>query len=194
MRAQTLSRTGTQFITRFAAITMATLLSVCALPAQKTKVGYDKQVDFGQFKTYQWLPPQVPVTRPLLAANIIGAIDRELVNKGLRKAESNPDLLIAVSGGVNAEGGFVAQDPTYAATGGHAPLNSTVWSGPSAPSLAPITGKGMLIVELVDANQKNLVWRGTVKANLDPEKKTKSMERVNNAIAKLFQEFPPKKK
>ncbi|PYU18296.1 MAG: hypothetical protein DMG30_28460 [Acidobacteria bacterium] len=39
-----------------------------------------------------------------------------------------------------------------------------------------------------------VIWTGTVKEKLDIEKKRKSLELVDKAIAKLLEHFPPKKK
>jgi hypothetical protein len=162
--------------------------------AQKTEVGYDKEADFAQFKTYSWVPRQTQTTRPLLVANIMAAIDEQLQKKGLQKVESSPNLLVNAAGNIGIEGGFAAADPTYAAYGGFPPPNATVWTGTVSAAPNPLFGKGVLIVDLVNANQKQLVWRGTVKENLDPTKRSKALEQVNRAIAKLFSNYPPNKK
>lgn len=175
-------------------ITAALLVIVSATYAQKTEVGYDKQADFTQFKTYSWVPLRRQVERPLLVANIQGAIDEQLRKKGFQKVESDPDLLVSAAGNIGMEGAFTAADPRYPGYGGYPPLNATVWTGPVSPAPAPLVGKGVLIVDVIDAKQKHLVWRGTIKENLDPNKKSEAFEQVNRAIAKLFSKYPPKNK
>ena len=176
--------------------TLTTVLVVIAsvAPAQKVEVGYNKEADFTQFKTYSWVPRQTQTARPLLVANIMAAIDEQLQNKGLQKVESNADLLVNASGNIGMEGAFTAADPTYAAYGGEPPLNATVWAGPASPSPTPLLGKGVLIVDMIEAHHKQLVWRGTVKENLDPTKTKEAFEVVNRSIDKLFSRYPPKKK
>jgi hypothetical protein len=46
------------------------------------------------------------------------------------------------------------------------------------------------VVDLVDRRAKQLKWRGTAKANLDPEQQEKSLETIEKAIVKMFREYP----
>ncbi|MEE9264899.1 MAG: DUF4136 domain-containing protein [Vicinamibacteria bacterium] len=49
---------------------------------------------------------------------------------------------------------------------------------------------GTLVVDIWDASTKKLVWRGTASKTLsdDPSKSTKN---INEAMAKIFKEYPP---
>jgi hypothetical protein len=50
-------------------------------------------------------------------------------------------------------------------------------------------------VDLVDANRKELVWRGTASDTLDPEASPEKKEKnLQEAMAKLLEKFPPAKK
>ena len=94
-------------------------LFVAAAWAQKIETGYDKSADFSQYKTYAWIPRTTPATNPTLATIVDYDIEYELNQKGLRKVDSNPDLLVQSFGGADdVKGGFAAIDPSYAATGG----------------------------------------------------------------------------
>jgi hypothetical protein len=54
--------------------------------------------------------------------------------------------------------------------------------------------QGTVIVDLIDAQKQELVWRGTVtgvlESNPTPEKMDKN---ANAAMAKLFSQYPPKR-
>jgi len=52
---------------------------------------------------------------------------------------------------------------------------------------------GTLVVDLVDARQKHLVWRATAKANLDYDKRSKLFDQANKAVAAIFKKYPPEK-
>ena len=86
---------------RFARALFLICLFSGGLQAQKVKVEYDKSLDFSKFKTFAWGPIDA-VARPLLAASILGAIEEELIKKGLHKAGSNPDIFLEIYG----SGGF----------------------------------------------------------------------------------------
>ena len=49
---------------------------------------------------------------------------------------------------------------------------------------------GTLVVDIWDASTKKLVWRGTASKTLsdDPSKSTKN---INEAMTKIFKEYPP---
>ena len=106
------------------------LLTVVTAWAQKIETGYDKSADFNRYKTYSLVPRATPATNPVLAAIIDRDIEYELEQKGLRKVDSNPDLLVKSYGGAgDVEGGYAAQDPSYNATGGAPMPGSTMWVG-----------------------------------------------------------------
>ncbi len=51
---------------------------------------------------------------------------------------------------------------------------------------------GMLIVDLVDAGQKKLVWQATASETLDPRSSPDQKDRqVKEAVQKMFAGFPP---
>ena len=45
--------------------------------AEKIRVHYDKSVDFAKYKTYGWAPVGA-VAHPMLALDIVGAVDQEM--------------------------------------------------------------------------------------------------------------------
>lgn len=169
-------------------LVILSLLLGSTLWGQKVNVGFDKQADFSKFKTYAWIPRQAPLARPLLAAHIAGTTDEELAKKGLQKVESNPDLLITQYGGVDPQGGVAATDPTYMTYGGIPP---PVWTG-SVPAAVSHAQEGYLTMDVLDAANKQLLWRGKVKVHLDYEHKEKALDQVEKAVAKLLAKYPPK--
>jgi hypothetical protein len=168
------------------------VLSGPAMWGQKISTGFDKTADFSQFKTYAWVERRTPATDPVLAAIIVGDIDAELAKKGLRKTASNPDLLVMCYGGLGSQSAFAAEDPGYTALGGAALPGTSVWGGSVSSEPVQVV-PGTLVVDLVDARQKHLVWRGTAKANLDYDKRSKLFDQANKAVAAIFKKYPPEK-
>jgi hypothetical protein len=173
------------------ALALILLLSLGAL-GQKIHVNtYDPTADFSKFKTYAWAPHGA-VAHPMLAADIIGTIEDELTQRGLTKVTSNPDLIIQVYGSIDQESSFNSMDPLYNATGGIPPFDPSF----SGPALAGTWGnttvtihKGELVIDLINANARKLVWRGMSQQNLstNPEKLE---SQVQNAIVKMFKQYP----
>jgi hypothetical protein len=168
------------------------VLAVASLWAQKVQTGYDKTVDFSRYKTFAWIPSTVPATNPVLATLINADIEHELNQKGLRKVDSNPDLLVKSYGGANdVAGGFAAEDPNYTASGGAPMPGAGMWGGSLPPTPVPQVMHGSITVDLIDARQKHLVWRGTAKGKMDYDKREKLLDQANKAVSELFKKYPP---
>jgi len=172
----------------------ATIFLLATAGAQKVETGYDKSAEFSQFKTYAWIPRTAPATNPVLATLVQNDIEYELNQKGLRKVESNPDLLVKSYGGAeDVQGGFLTEDPNYTATGGAPMPGATMWGGSLPPTPVPQVMQGALTVDLVDARKKQLVWRATAKGKMDYDKRSKLLEQANKAVSKMFKQYPPSK-
>src|SRR5271169_4634418 len=171
------------------------LLVSLAAPAQKVHVAVpDKSIDFSKFKTYSWSPIGA-VAHPMLAADVVGAIEDQMKAKGLQLVPSNPDLIIKVYGSIDQESTAYSNDPLYMGTGGIPPFDPSL----SGPMLVGTWGnttvtihKGELVVDLLDFAAKKLVWRGIAQDNLAAHNKSKLLDQVNKAVAKMFKEYPPK--
>jgi Domain of unknown function (DUF4136) len=179
---------------RVCLVLLLVLIGVWTAWAQEVKVGYDKSSDFNQFKTYAWMPRDIPPTMPLLATKIQLEVDYELSQKGLRKVDSDPDLLVTYQGGLDAQGAAGAHDPRYSTTGGIPPPDATVWGGSLSASSVQQVLKGTLAISLVNPRQKQTVWSGTVKTKLDYENQQKLFDQVGKAVAAIFKKYPPPEK
>ena len=163
---------------------------------QKVKVGFDKEADFSKFKSYTWADPATPPARPVLYESIVGSIDSKLESKGLTRVQSNGDLFILPAGGIGFGLNIAAGTPIMPTYSGPPPsINGSVWTGAGGPgsSMATAVGEGTLALTFVDRTNNKVIWSGTVAEKLDPEKKDKSAQRIENCIVKLLKEFPPKK-
>ena len=161
--------------------------------AQKVKIGYDKSADFTKYKTYSWMPPSVPITRPYLYETVVATIDSELSSKGFTKIEKNGDLTLIGSGGLDFATTFATGAPLDSTYSGTPPsINATVWTGTAGSGqLMGTVPEGTLALEFVDRNANQVVWNGTVSQKLDIEKKQKSLDLASKAVVKLLRGFPP---
>lgn len=163
--------------------------------AQKVRTGYDKSADFTKFKTYCWNAPEMPVTRPLLYASVIGWIDMDLKAKGLTKVEKDGDLSLIPAGGMEFGVNMAAGTPILPTYGVQpAYIDATRWTGSAGAAYTaagPYVPEGTFALTFVDRQSNKIVWNGTVKEKLDIENKVKSADRVQKAIAKLMKKFPP---
>src|SRR5271169_2051446 len=92
---------------------LAFVVLAVSAQAEKIRVHYDKAIDFTKFKTYGWAPVGA-VAHPMLALDIVGAVEDELNARGLKKVPANPDLLVQMYGAVDTEVSMTSNNPIYA--------------------------------------------------------------------------------
>ena len=66
------------------------------------------------------------------------------------------------------------------------------WGGPVTYNTY-VTKLGTLVVELADAKDKELLWRGSVTDTIT-DNSNKNINNLDKAVVKLFQSYPPKDK
>ena len=175
------------------AVAMA-LMPALAL-AQKTSYDYDKSVDFAGFKTYA-LKDGTKVGQPLIDDRIVNAIEAELAAKGLTKTEANPDVFVVYHTTFDKQKDISTFSSGYG--GGYGPYGwryGGAWAGGTTTTQVRDILMGTLVIDIADAKKGQLAWRGLgvkeVKTDAKPEKRDKS---INDAVKKIFKNYPPKVK
>jgi len=160
--------------------------------AQKITVEYDKSLDFSKFKTYA-IDPVDNAARPMLRLAIQAAVQDDLTKRGLTKVDSTPDLYIQMYGAIDTDFTAHYHDPIYG--GGIPPMNAgiTLWHNIPGTVTSVVIPKGELVVDLIDARQKQLVWRGIAKQKLSDDR-DELLDQVNTAVEKMFQQYPVARK
>jgi hypothetical protein len=171
----------------------ALLLAPGLLLAQKTSYDYDKSANFASFKTYAH-KEGTPVGQPLIDERIVSAIDTQLTAKGLTKAEANPDVVVVYHIAFDKQKDISTFSSGYG--GGYGPYGygwGGGWAGGTTTTQVRDILIGTLVVDIADAKAGKLAWRGMavkeVNTQANPEKRDKS---INNAMKKIFKNYPPK--
>lgn len=159
---------------------------------------YDPRADFAQYRTYSWAPDAASkpasdisgVPSDLMESRIRAAIESQLGTRGLKQAKGGekPDLLVrdqfAQSQQVEATGAGYSLGLGY----GYGPWYGA-FGGPSFPSVRQYT-QGTLVIDLIDAETKRLVWRGI--ASDETAAPDESTEQINEVVAETLQKYPPR--
>ena len=124
------------------------LLGAGSVLAQKVNVDYDKSIDFSKYKTYAWTTG-TPVGNPLAHQRIIAGIEGQLAAKGLRRVDSNPDMIVTYHTSTDTQ--------VSINTMGGGPLGGwRLGMGTATVDKIPV---GELIVDIGDVSAKRFVWR-----------------------------------
>jgi len=177
-------------------LAVATALVAVAIGCSSMKINHDwdRQADFSSYKSYAWHDGAYSVkdTNPLAHERFIRAIDSQLAAQGLQQVGSNPDVYVTYNSEQSEQ---MSLDTTYMGGGwGYGP--GWGWGGVGMAGMGSATttvrkyNVGTVVLDLWDAKQKRLVWRGTASDTLsdNPEKNAK---KINAAAEKLFKDYPP---
>ncbi len=161
----------------------------CATPLTVDR-DYDTTYDFSKLRTYDWLPsPPGDQMEDMTEKRVQGSVNEQLQSKGYSRSADSPDFLIFVEGiKKTVTGGSVGVGASIAVpVGGHGALH--VGGGKSKPTTKE---EGTLNVNIVDAKNQTVIWRGTasaaIKSKTGPEEQ---QQRINQIVAELFKSFPP---
>ena len=179
---------------RLVTVAIAVLLLPMLAVAQKVSYDYDKTANFTSFKTYAH-KDGTKVGQPLIDDRIVAAIDAQLAEKGFTKSESNPDVFVVYHVAFDKEKDISTYSSGYG--GGYGPYGWG-WGGMAGGTTSTQVRDiliGTLVIDMADAKKGQLAWRGMgvkeVQTQANPEKRDKS---INNAVKKIFKNYPPKQK
>jgi hypothetical protein len=146
---------------------------------QQVSVNYNHSQSFSSFHTYAWGSNNAnQIQNSILAQVAIQDIDTALQGKGLQKVteNQNPDLLVTANGGMKEETSYSAMGMRGFGGG----------MGTITPEQNVI---GTMIVDLYDAKNKSLLWRGMAENTLNSNG-NKNQQMVQKAITKMFNQWP----
>lgn len=147
---------------------------------------YDKNVDFSAYKTYAFYKTGIDKVEisDFDKKRILRSIDEEMSAKGLTKSET-PDLLININ--TKAEKNIDVNQFNNAWGYGWGFGWNPYWG---ANTMISTSIEGILIIDLIDAKKKELVWQGEGVGNLTRDTNKKD-ENIKNFVSKILVLYPP---
>jgi hypothetical protein len=178
---------------KFLLVLISSLLVIAILscaPAIKAGYDYDTKEDFSRYKTFDYLTfPENTQMNIFVLKRTKSLLTRELISKGLQQSSEKPDLLIAIHTRVRSRvqvgnlGYAYAPQVVYWSSYGY--FGSYGWQVREYQ-------KGTLVVDFVDAREKEMVWRGVAEGSLPDIPQTEKIEKiVNQAVKEMMKYYPP---
>ena len=182
------------------ALALVLALGAAGCSTMTVSTDYDKTASFAAYKTFDFIPAE-EVKNPLIRQRIEDAITTQLQAKGLTRSADSPDLLIAGHGKLSSETHFDTTSFGYGMGG----WGGGYWGGyrgygayggmGSSTTVAREVPVGTLIIDVVDAKGKKLIWQAVASDTLDTNARADERDyRINKAMEKIFAGFPPKTK
>ena len=161
------------------------VLLFLACKTVSVSVDYDKEASFESIKTYAFLKTSVDKLEisDLDKKRILRSIDEVMQTKGFAKSE-NPDVLISL---FTKEKERIDIYNSFNYGWGWHPFYGANYSHVSR------TPEGTLIIDILDAKNRVLLWQGIGKGYLtqNPDQKD---ERIKTFVSEILMQFPPTKK
>jgi hypothetical protein len=174
---------------RFLKITPVLLMFVLVFAScnsVRVATDYDREVNFDQYQTFAFFKPGIDKAEisDLDKKRILRAIESEMMAKGFTKSE-NPDLLVSIFTKTKENINIYNNNFGYGYGWGWHP-----WYWGAGPNTVNSTTDGTLYIDLIDAEDKELVWQGMGTAAL-AKKVDKKQEKINEIVREIMEKYPP---
>src|SRR6266699_1169431 len=169
--------------TRTALVLAMTTFVASTVLAQKITTESAPGTDLHSYKTFMWIKqPNVP--DPILKQRIVDEVNAQLTAKGYRLVADGADLGVAAHLATRTE---KTLNTFYDGFGG-----GWRWGGGFGNATTTVDNYkvGTLVVDLFDANNKNLIWRGSSSDTLS-DKSDKNIKNLDKGVEKMFEHYPP---
>ena len=165
------------------------LFALASCSSLSVKHDYDREADFQKYKTYAWTEREIPddalAKNPLMKKRVQMAVDETLGSKGYSlSAREQADFVVVIHAGIKERmrvqdfGGYGWYNPWWGPYGGRVEVS--------------YYEEGTLVIDIVDAKEEELVWRGMGTGIVRPHKKPEKMqEDIDQDVRKILSDFPP---
>ena len=171
-------------------IGFATWILLAGCTSMSVQTDYSEDVDFSAFETFQYEESDRSLAdvAPLAHQRIGAAIRRGMTDSGLAEVESGPDLHVTYYASTSEQLQF---QTTYMGVGGWGRWGRRGRVGVAGSTTRATTyEQGTLVIDIWQAEENRLVWRGVVTDTLsgNPDRNT---DKINRGVARAFEGFPP---
>ena len=161
-------------------------LTLTAGAFASTKTDYDHSVNFEKYQTFAWKNYVKPgtgiVNNSIVASRLENAVNAQLLKKGMREDDRNPDVYIVAHLGAKN-----VSDLEYMPAYG---WRHWRWMGPDVFVNRYV--EGITVIDVVDARTNQLVWRAIETDTGSNVLDVQSEKKVDKMAADAFKHFPPR--
>ena len=174
------------------------LLTVALTSCSSVRVAadYDKETSFDDYKTFAFFKPGIDKAEisDLDKRRILRAIEQELMAKGMTKSE-NPDMLVSIFTKSNQRVDIYNNAWGFGGWGWGG-FNRWGWgpgwgAGGFGGNQVSTRTEGILFVDFIDNQKKELIWQGSGTGYLNTRNIEKKEERINTFVSEMMLQYPP---
>jgi len=176
------------------------LILAAGCAGQQVTTDYSPATSFSQFRTYALVAsPDTVAAQQLLDQRVKSAVEAQLAGKGLTQADRQDADLYVGYGMVDKTHKDIYTYRDGWGWGGGWGWRSYRWGVAwpmSTQRRVETYTDGTVVVNLIDAKTKQVVWRGEVAdvVSLPVGNPVSATKQIDGAVAKLFAKYPPQTK
>ena len=176
---------------RACAATIAAFALAACMNIQ-VETDYDTSADFGSLRTWDWWPEMGVADDPrisgLVDERVREALEAELPARGFAMATSSPDFYVVYHAVIEQKADVKEFGRRYRYTGGFGRYGG----GWRRSTYVDEYELGTLVVDVIRARDRALLWRGTASARIHERDSTARREqRIREAVEQMLERFPP---
>ena len=172
------------------AIMVVLALAIQSCGSVRVVSDYDTSVDFSQYKSFAFYKTGIDKAKinDIDKRRIMKSIESNLLAKGFNISEQ-PDLLVSIYTKYVEN---IDVDEDYRFGYGWGTWSPWYWGVWGAYTVSRST-KGVLYIDLIDANKKEFVWQGVGTGYLTTDVKEKE-ELIQKFVSEIIESYPPSPK
>ena len=188
---------GRQYVSLAAAAMLLSAVLLACSTGLKIRSDIDPAADFSQYKTYNFFEPmgiEGGYNSPVFGEHFRAAIGNELASRNYRTAD-NPDLLVNVT--IRADDqvrmrSFTAPyvSGAYYDRPGGPYGGSALGVGVTAGRTATMTTEASVFIDLVDFEQRKVVWQGVAVIDVNDKVATQLRNAIYTSVNRVLAQYP----
>ncbi len=190
------------------ALPLLALLLLSSCVSVRVLADYDKEADFGTYKTYAFYKTGIDKAQisDLDKKRILKAIDTEMASRGFVKS-NDPDILVSIftkerervdvyGNNFGGYGGFGFGGFGFGRFGGFGGFGGFGFpyygGGFYGGNTVSASTEGSLFIDLIDTKNKELVWQGRGVGTLNnTDNIEKKEQRIKEFVSQILEKYPP---
>jgi hypothetical protein len=169
------------------------LLAGCA-SSPDVRGDFDPAADFGRFRTFGFVEQagtDAGDARSITTTLLQNAAAREMQARGYVRSDT-PDLVINFHGRLEERVDIQSRPaPSMGPTWGYRGWAGSPWGGWGGTEVTTRRyNVGTLVIDLVDLQQRQMVFQGSVQATVTRQMQQNREQTINEAVAQVFARFP----
>jgi len=174
-------------------IFLAAMLMAAGAWAVESYVDWDKDADFESYNTFVWVGSDEDLSEssPLWHDRVVDGITERMVAGGMTELtnDKTPDVYITYYASESQQTRIITDNMGYGYGGGYYGRGAGMGMSMGSSTSRVVTyDKGTLIIDIWDADEKKLVWRGSTTDTVsdNPKKMEKRLKKMLDKLVKVW--------